>query len=372
MTTLPVSKPSLDDPQEKNTVKLFQPYTLRGVTLRNRIVVAPMCQYSSEDGFATDWHLVHLGSFAVGGAALVITEATAVEARGRIAPQDLGIYRDEHIEMLARITAFIKSQGAVSAIQLAHAGRKASVYRPWSGNGAVAIEDGGWETIAPSAVPFAQNYPHPVEMSNEEIATVVRSFQAGAQRALQAGFEVMEVHAAHGYLVHQFLSPYSNKRTDSYGGSLENRMRFLLEVTDAVRQVIPAEMPLIVRVSATEWTEGGLTLEESVLVARELKKHGVDLIDVSSSGNIENAKIPVGPNYQVPLAETIRRDAAIPTGTVGLITEPTQANDILEQQQADLILLGRELLRNPRWTQHAAQELKADITWPKQYERAKK
>ncbi|GER88803.1 oxidoreductase [Dictyobacter vulcani] len=370
MTTLPINNTTADD-QKKQTVTLFEPYTLRDITFRNRIAVAPMCQYSSVDGFATDWHLVHLGSFAVGGAALVITEAAAVEARGRISPQDLGIYKDEHIEMLSRITTFIKAQGARAGIQLAHAGRKASTFRPWSGSGEVTKENGGWQTIAPSAVRFAQNFPLPTELSVAEIAEVVQSFQDGARRALKAGFEVLEIHAAHGYLLHQFLSPYSNKREDQYGGSLENRMRFLVEVVTAIREIMPAELPLLVRVSATDWIEDGLTLEESVEVARALKIHGVDLIDVSSGGNVAQAKIAVGPGYQVPFAERIRHGADVPTGAVGLITEPAQANEILQQQQADLILLARELLRDPHWPLRAARELGYDLAWPKQYERAK-
>ncbi|WP_201361185.1 NADH:flavin oxidoreductase/NADH oxidase [Dictyobacter formicarum] len=355
----------------QHTVPLFQPYTLRGLTLRNRIAVAPMCQYSATDGFASDWHLVHLGSFAVGGAAVVMTEATAVEARGRISPQDLGIYRDEHIEMLSRISAFIKSQNAIPAIQLAHAGRKASTFRPWSGSGEVAREDGGWETVAPSTLRFAQHYPLPVELSSDEITKVIRSFQQGARRALQAGFRILEIHAAHGYLIHEFLSPYSNHRTDEYGGSLQNRMRFLLEVTDAIRQIMPADLPLLVRISASDWIEGGLTIEESIEISHALREHGVDLIDVSSGGNVEKAKIPVAPGYQVPFAERIRREANIPTGAVGLITESKQANQILEQQQADMIFLARELLRDPHWPLRAARELSQDIAWPKQYERAK-
>lgn len=374
MATLPMSNSqnaSSGEQEHIDTVPLFQPYTLRGLTLRNRIAVAPMCQYSSTDGFASDWHLVHLGSFAVGGAAVVMTEATAVEARGRISPQDLGIYQDEHIEMLSRISAFIKSQGAIPAIQLAHAGRKASTFRPWSGSGEVAREDGGWETVAPSALRFAQHYPLPVELSGDEIAKVVHSFQKGARRALQAGFQILEIHAAHGYLIHEFLSPYSNHRADEYGGSLHNRMRFLLEVTDAIRQVMPYELPLLVRISASDWIEGGLTIEESVEISRALREHGVDLIDVSSGGNVEKAKIPVAPGYQVPFAETIRREANIPTGAVGLITESKQANQILEQQQADMIFLARELLRDPHWPLRAARELSQDVAWPKQYERAK-
>ncbi|GCE19975.1 hypothetical protein KDK_37750 [Dictyobacter kobayashii] len=273
--------------------------------------------------------------------------------------------------MLSRITAFIKSQGAIPAIQLAHAGRKASTFRPWSGNGEVAREDGGWETVAPSAIRFAQNYPLPVELSSSEIAKVVHSFQEGARRALKAGFQVLEIHAAHGYLVHEFLSPYSNHRTDEYGGSLQNRMRFLLEVTDAIRQVMPAELPLLVRISASDWIEGGLTIEESVEIGRALKEHGVDLVDVSSGGNVEKVKIPVAPGYQVPFAEAIRQQADIATGAVGLITEATQANQIVSQHQADMVFLARELLRDPHWPLRAARELSQDVTWPKQYERAK-
>ncbi|GCE05897.1 oxidoreductase [Dictyobacter aurantiacus] len=375
MATLPINNTqntaSTEQEHDQSIVPLFQPYTLRGLTLRNRIAVAPMCQYSSTDGFASDWHLVHLGSFAVGGAAIVMTEATAVEARGRISPQDLGIYRDEHIEMLSRIASFIKSQGAIPAMQLAHAGRKASTFRPWSGSGEVKREDGGWETVGPSALRFSQNYPLPVELSQDEIAKVVQSFQTGARRALQAGFQILEIHAAHGYLIHEFLSPYSNHRTDEYGGSLQNRMRFLLEVTDAIRQVLPAELPLLARISASDWIEGGLTIEESIEISRALHEHGVDLIDVSSGGNVEKARIPVGPGYQVPFAEAIRREAHVPTGAVGLITEPRQANQILEQQQADLIFLAREFLRDPHFPLRAARELSQDIAWPKQYERAK-
>lgn len=377
MTALPKStaQGATTDRGKKATVtKLFQPYNLRNLIFRNRIVVAPMCQYSSVDGFANDWHLVHLGSFAVGGAALVIQEATAVEARGRITPDDIGIYRDEHIEMLSRITAFIRSQGALAGIQLAHAGRKASTYKPWADvSGEVTPDNGGWQTVAPSAIAFSDTYPHPVALSKSEIAEVVQNFVAAARRALKAGFQVIELHAAHGYLIHEFLSPHSNQRNDEYGGSLQNRMRFLLEVTDAVRQVLPEEVPLLVRVSATDWIEeAGLTLAESVEVARELKQHGVDLIDVSSGGNVDNATIPIGPGYQVPLSETIHHDAEIPTGAVGLITEPTQANAILEQNQADLIIMAREFRRDPRWPQRAARELSQEIEWPNQYLRAKR
>jgi 2,4-dienoyl-CoA reductase-like NADH-dependent reductase (Old Yellow Enzyme family) len=357
--------------KESQIVPLFQTLKLRGITLRNRIAVAPMCQYSATDGFATNWHLVHLGSRAVGGAALVLTEATAVEERGRISPQDLGIYRDEHIEMLSRITAFIREQGAAAGVQLAHAGRKASTYRPWSGSGELKAEDGRWQTVAPSAEHFAGNYPQPTELSEAEIAEIVQHFQDAAKRALQAGFQVIEIHAAHGYLVHEFLSPLSNKRQDRYGGTLDNRMRILTEITDMIRGVWPDELPLLVRISASDWTEGGLTIDDSVLIAHELKKHGVDLIDVSSGGNVAGAKIPLSPGYQVPFADAIRHQAHITTGAVGLITEPTQANEILRQGQADIIFLARELLRDPYWPLHAARDLQQEITWPDQYTRAK-
>lgn len=353
-------------------VPLFEPLSIRSLTLPNRIVVSPMCQYSSEDGFATDWHLVHLGSRAIGGAAVVMTEAIAVEARGRISPQDLGIYHDEHIAMLKRINDFIKEHGAIPATQLAHAGRKASTYRPWSDkHGEVPAEEGGWKTIAPSAKRFSPAYPMPKAMSKNDIATVIKSFQEATRRALEAGFQIIELHAAHGYLLHEFLSPLSNARTDEYGGNLENRMRFLLEVTDAVREIWPASLPLFVRISASDWTEGGLTITESVAIARELKKHGVDLIDVSSGGNVNNANIPVKPNYQVPFAERIRNEANIDTGAVGLITDPNQANEIISNNRAELVFLARELLRDPYWPLHAAQALNVDYPWQPQYVRAK-
>jgi 2,4-dienoyl-CoA reductase-like NADH-dependent reductase (Old Yellow Enzyme family) len=351
---------------------LFRSLTLRGLQLRNRIVVSPMCQYSSHDGFASDWHLVHLGSRAVGGAALVFSEATAVEARGRISLDDLGIYRDEHIEMLSRITHFIKEQGALAGIQLAHAGRKASTYRPWSSSkGEVPTNQGGWEALAPSAERFTSNYPLPKELTQQEIRDIVHSFQQATRRALQAGFQVIEIHGAHGYLLHEFLSPLSNHRTDDYGGPLSNRVRFLYEVVDAVREVLPQELPLFVRLSASDWVEGGLSISDTVEIARILKQHGVDLIDASSGGNVATANIPLGPGYQVPFASEMRREAGIATGAVGLITEPQQANEIIEQQQADLIFLARELLRDPYWPLHAARTLNYDLTWPSQYLRAR-
>ena len=371
MSIIQKDEPITSREDVSHVAPLFQPLILRGITFRNRIMVSPMCQYSSTDGFATDWHLVHLGSRAVGGAALVMTEAAAVEARGRISPQDLGIYRDEHIEMLARINAFIREQGAVPAIQLAHAGRKASVYRPWSGHGEVTVEEGRWQTVAPTEQAFSSDYPHPQTLTHDGIAEIVQSFRRAAQRSLQADFQVIEIHAAHGYLLHQFLSPLSNNRTDEYSGNLTNRMRFLVEVVDAIREVWPDDLPLFVRLSATDWTEGGLTIEDSIEISRVLKQHGVDLIDVSSGGNVATAKVPARPSYQVPFAEQIRREADIPTAAVGLITRPSQANAIVQDGEADLIALARELLRDPYWPLHAAREIGYDYPWLPQYERAK-
>jgi len=350
--------------------QLFTPLTLRGITLKNRIAVSPMCQYSSEDGFASDWHLVHLGSRAVGGAALVIAEATAVEPEGRITPGDLGIWRDEHIENLSRITQFIKAQGAVPGIQLAHAGRKASCQRPWEGGHAIPEVQGGWQTIAPSPIPFHAQDPAPRELTQAEIQTLIQKFSKAAQRALKAGFEVLEIHSAHGYLLHEFLSPLSNQRTDDYGGSFENRIRFLVEVTDAVRAVMPEHLPLFVRISATDWVEGGWSADDSAKLAQVLQAHGVDLIDCSSGANTPDAKIPVGPGYQVPFAEKIRHEANIATGAVGAITEPQQAEDIIRDGKADIVLLAREFLRDPYWPIHSAIALNASIHLPTQYERA--
>ncbi len=355
---------------QSGRAELFSPLALRGITLRNRVMVSPMCQYSSEDGFASDWHLVHLGGFAVGGASLVMTEATAVRAEGRISPQDLGLYRAEHVERLARITSFIKQQGAIAGMQLAHAGRKASTYRPWSGSGEIAIEDGGWQTFGPSALRFSPDYPLPHALSVGEISEVVGGFRLAAERALQAGFEVIELHGAHGYLVHEFLSPLSNQRTDRYGGKPENRRRLLIEIVEAVREVWPENLPLLVRLSATDWTEGGVTIEDTVETAKALKEHGVDLVDVSSGGNVQ-ARIPLKPGYQVPFAEQVRREAGIATAAVGLITEPEQANTIVTSGQADLVALARELLRNPHWPQAAAHMLHQEVEWQPQYVRAK-
>ena len=348
---------------------LFEPLTLRGLTLKNRLVVSPMCQYSAVDGFANDWHLVHLGSRAVGGASLLIQEATAVSPEGRITPDDLGIWKDEHVDFLRRINQFIEAQGCVPGVQLAHAGRKASTYTPWKGSGALA--EGGWEVVAPSAIAFADNYPLPVELDAVGLKKVIADFRSAAERSLQAGFKLIEIHAAHGYLLHEFLSPLSNQRTDTYGGSFENRIRLILEVVAAVRQVVPDDFPVIVRISATDWTEGGWTPDESVQLATWLRDRGVDLVDCSSGGNVPHAKIPVGPGYQVEFAERIRREVGIPTGAVGLITTTTQAENLVASGQADLVLLAREELRDPYFPLRAAHELGAEVAWPPQYERAK-
>jgi 2,4-dienoyl-CoA reductase-like NADH-dependent reductase (Old Yellow Enzyme family) len=349
---------------------LFEPLSLRDVTLRNRIAVSPMCEYSSVDGMANDWHFVHLGSRAVGGAGLVLTEAAAVSPEGRISPDDLGIWKDAHIEPLARIVGFVRSQGACPGVQLAHAGRKASTPAPFKGHGRIELADGGWEPLAPSAVAFAPDYHKPRAMSREEIHEAIGDFAAAANRALAAGFEVVELHAAHGYLAHQFLSPLSNERTDEYGGSFANRVRFTVEMVKAVRAVWPERLPLLVRISATDWADGGWTLDESVELASLLKQEGVDLIDCSSGGLVAHAKITVGPGYQVPFADRIRREADIATGAVGMITTATQADAIVREGQADLVLLARELLRDPYWPLHAAETLGVAGEWPSQYLRA--
>ncbi len=352
------------------TTSLFSPLTLRGLTLRNRIAVSPMCEYSSTDGFADDWHLVHLGSRAVGGAGLVITEAAAVTPEGRISPSDLGIWKDEHVPFLARCTAFIRAHGAAAGIQLAHAGRKASTARPWEGGHQVGAEAGGWTPVAPSAIPFSQKDVTPIALDRAGIRSVVEAFVAATHRSLAARFDVIELHAAHGYLLHSFLSPLCNQRTDEYGGSFDNRIRLLLEVTSAVRAAWPEHLPLLVRVSATDWVEGGWDLPQSVELARRLGPLGVDLVDCSSGGTVPGVRIPVAPGYQVPFAETIRREARIATGAVGLITEPVQAETIVAGGQADLVLLARELLRDPYWPLHAAQALGTKGPWPSQYLRA--
>jgi 2,4-dienoyl-CoA reductase-like NADH-dependent reductase (Old Yellow Enzyme family) len=361
---------------ETNTAKgsresgLFAPLTIRGVNFRNRVAVSPMCEYSCQDGFANDWHLVHLGSRAVGGAALVLTEAAAVEARGRISPADLGIWKDEHIEKLAQITTFIKQQGAIPGMQIAHAGRKASCRVPWDGGSAIPAADGGWQTVAPSALPFRNTDPVPKELSVAEIHEVVEKFGAATRRALAAGFEVIEIHAAHGYLLHEFYSPLSNQRTDEYGGSFENRIRLTLEVAKTVRAILSDKNPLFVRISSTDWKENGWTLDDSVKLAEHLRGIGVDLIDCSSAGLVPDAKISVGPAYQAPFAERIRKDAGIPTGAVGLITDAGQADRIIRSGQADLVLLARQMLRDPYWPLHAAQVLKVHVDPPVQYQRA--
>ncbi len=350
---------------------LFEPLTVRGTTFPNRVFVSPMCEYSSADGFANDWHFVHLGTRAVGGAGLVFTEATAVTPEGRISPEDLGIWKDDHIEMLARIVRFVHAQGSVSGMQLAHAGRKASTYRPWSGHGAVAESDGGWSNVlAPSAIAFGNDYPQPVEMSKQDIAATINAFADAAKRALAAGFRVIEIHAAHGYLIHEFLSPLSNQRHDEYGGSFENRTRIVREITQAIRRVWPEDRPLFARISATDWTPGGWDIDQSIELARQLKPLGVDLIDCSSGGNVASAKIPVGPGYQTPFAERIRRETGILTGTVGMITTAIQAEHILHTGQADAVLLAREMLRDPYFPMRAAKQLGQEITWPAQYLRA--
>lgn len=349
---------------------LFEPLTLRDLTIPNRIIVSPMCQYSSVDGLANDWHFVHVAGRAVGGAGLTFTEAVAVTGQGRITPQDLGIWDDAHIESLARIVRFVKREGHAIGTQLAHAGRKGSTYRPWAGVGALPKAQGGWEPIGPSSVPFADSYPVPRAMNESDIAAVVRAFKLAAARALEARFDVVEVHAAHGYLIHEFLSPVSNTRTDGYGGSFGNRIRLCLEVVEAVRTVWPERLPLFIRISATDWIDGGWDIEQSIELARHLKVRGVDLIDCSSAGNVLNASIPLAPGYQVPFAERIRREAAVATGAVGLITSPTQANGIVASGQADCVLIAREILRDPYWPLRAARELNQLVPWPPQYLRA--
>ena len=353
------------------TPNLFSPLQLRDVQLRNRICVSPMCQYSSTDGFANDWHLVHLGARAVGGAALVLTEAAAVTSDGRISPQDLGIWKDEHMEMLARIFRFIETQDAVPGMQLAHAGRKASTAPPWEGRAALSEAEGGWRPVyAASAEAFDAEYVVPEELDRAGIARVTNAFADAAQRALTAGAKVIELHAAHGYLIHEFLSPLSNKRTDEYGGSFDNRTRIAREVVEALRRVWPEGLPLFVRISATDWVEGGWTADESIQLVRALKLLGADLIDCSSGGAVPHAKIAVGPGYQVPFAARIRREAQIATGAVGMITEPKQANEIIARGEADLILMARQFLREPYWPLRAAKELGAELNAPIQYARA--
>ncbi len=352
--------------------RLLSPIELGAVTFPNRIFVSPMCQYSSEDGFANDWHLVHLGSRAVGGAGLIFTEAAAVLPEGRITPQDLGLWKDAHISALRRIVDFIHGQGVRAGIQLAHAGRKASMARPWDQVQRYQTPgEGGWANVmAPSPVPFAENFAQPVALDLAGIQAITKAFAAAAERSLEAGFDLIELHAAHGYLLHEFLSPLSNHRTDEYGGSFQNRIRFLVETVDAIRAVLPEDIPFLVRISATDWAEGGWDIEQSVALAKLLKQHKVDLIDVSSGGMTPHAVMPIGPGYQTPFAERIRREANIPTGAVGMITNAQQAEHILRTGQADLVLLARELLRTPYWPLDAAKELGDTASWPAQYLRA--
>jgi 2,4-dienoyl-CoA reductase-like NADH-dependent reductase (Old Yellow Enzyme family) len=350
---------------------LFTPLTIGEITFRNRIFVSPMCQYSSEEGLPTDWHLVHLGSRAVGGAGMVMVEATAVTPDGRITPYDSGIWSDAQAEAFQRITRFIRQQGAVPGLQLAHAGRKASTDQPWRGGKPLGRDAGGWTPVAPSAVPFDKDYPSPREMNARDLDNVLEAFVAAARRAHDAGFQCIELHMAHGYLLHEFLSPLSNRRADEYGGPLANRMRFPLRVAQAVRKEWPAGLPLLVRISASDWTEDGWDLDQSVQLSHALKKIGVDMIDCSSGGLLPSAQVPIGPGYQTPFAERIRREAGIATAAVGLITEPIQAEHILLTGQADAVVLAREMLRDPYWPLRAAKELRADIAWPPQYLRAK-
>ncbi len=351
---------------------LMSPIQIRGTRIRNRIMVSPMCQYSSSEGFANEWHLVHLGSRAVGGAGLVFSEATAVSPEGRISIDDLGIWKDDHIPMLKTITTFVSRQGAIPGIQLAHAGRKASIRAPWKGDSLIPMNEGGWQTVAPSALPFSEALSRPVALDLAGIDKVKKDFAAAALRALEAGFRVLEIHAAHGYLLHEFLSPLSNHREDAYGGSLENRMRLLLEITAKLRALWPAEYPLFVRISCTDWREDGWTLADSVILAGKLKELGVDLVDCSTAGILPGIHIPLGPGYQVPFAERIRQETGIRTGAVGLITSAQQAEDILQKGQADLIVLARQFLRDPYFPIHAADDLGDEIPWPDQYLRARK
>ncbi len=351
--------------------KLFDSLQIRGIELRNRIVVSPMCEYSSEDGFANDWHLVHLGSRAVGGAALVMTEATAVSPEGRISPWDLGIWKDEHIDFLKRITTFIEAHGAVAGMQLAHAGRKASVDRPWKGGKFISEKEGGWIPVAPSPVPFRETDAVPKEMSKADIRKFIDDTTNAAIRALKAGFKVIEIHAAHGYLLNEFMSPASNFRKDEYGGSFDNRIRLLLEVIESVDSAWPKDYPVFLRISASEWSQSGWTPDDSVQLAKVLKGGRVDLIDCSSGGNVPKAKVEIGPLYQVPFAEKVKKESGMMTGAVGLITTAQQANEVIETGKADVVLLARQLLRDPYFPLHAAKELGEEIQWPPQYERAK-
>jgi len=351
--------------------RLFSPFRLRELAFKNRIFVSPMCQYSAVDGMPTDWHLVHLGSRAAGGAGLVMTEATAVSPEGRISPFDTGIWAPEQAAGFRNIARFIRRHGAVAGIQIAHAGRKASTDAPWHGGKPLAPGNGGWQPIAPSPVPFAEGYAVPREMTEAEMERVRKAFSASARRGREAGFEVIEIHMAHGYLLHEFLSPLANRRTDAFGGSLENRLRFPVSVARAVREEWPDSLPVFVRVSATDWVDGGWDLPQTISLARELKKIGIDMIDCSSGGTVPDATIPAGPGFQTPFAAAVRREAGIATGAVGLITEPEQAEQIVSNGLADAVMIGREFLRNPYWPLRAARSLGVEIPWPSQYERAK-
>lgn len=350
---------------------LFTPLKIKNISLGNRIAISPMCQYSSVDGFANDWHLVHYGSRALGGAGLIIQEASAVSPEGRITPGDLGIYSDEHIEKFKQITRFVEGHGAVPGIQIAHAGRKGSCRKPWEGGTQLGLHEGGWETVAPSALPFNSEDRAPQVLDQNGILNIQDSFAKAAHRALEAGYKVLEIHAAHGYLIHEFLSPLSNHRTDEYGGSFEDRIRLLLEVVKSVQSVWPGNLPLFVRISATDWVEGGWDIDEAVQLSAILKIEGVDLIDCSSGGTVPWAKIPFGPGYQVPFSDRIKNETGVLTGAVGMITNARQAEEILAKKQADLILIGRESLRNPYFPLNAAKELNEEIEWPLQYLRAK-
>jgi 2,4-dienoyl-CoA reductase-like NADH-dependent reductase (Old Yellow Enzyme family) len=353
-------------------ISLFDPLTIRNITLKNRVTVSPMCQYSSIDGFANDWHLVHLGSRAVGGAGLIIMEATAVSPEGRITPNDMGIWKDEHIDFLKRITTFIESQGAVPGIQLAHAGRKASHNAPWKGGIPLASTEGAWQTLAPSAIPFKETDPAPKAMTTDDIKQLLTDFRNATVRALKAGFKIIEIHAAHGYLFNSFLSPLSNHRTDDYGGSFENRIRLLCEITETIRAVLSKDYPLFVRISATDWVDGGWTIDDSAKLATVLKTKEVDLVDCSSGGNSSVQKIPVGPMYQTLFAERIKKETGILTGAVGMINTIEEASSIIRDEKADLIIMARQMLRDPYFALHAAKELGEDIHWPDQYLRAKR
>lgn len=368
----PACTANADHDREVPEIDLLSPLTLRGVTLRNRIAMSPMCQYSAEEGLANDWHLVHLGSRASGGVSLVVVEATAVTRDGRITPGDMGIWTDDHIEPLARIARFVHSQGAVAGIQLAHAGRKASCDLPWLGGARLNHDADGWDVVGPSAIPFNDSDPLPIALEASgsgprTIDGIVAAFEAATRRALAAGFKVIEVHAAHGYLLHEFLSPLSNQRTDDYGGSLENRMRLPLRVAERVRAIVPAELPVFVRISATDWADGGWDGAQSVELCKRLKQLGIDLIDVSSGALTPKARIPVAKGYQIPFARQIREEAKIMTGAVGLITEAAQANEIITGGDADLVFIARELLREPYWAIKAQAELGAEASWPLQY-----